>query len=259
MKVLKTRKSIIVLLVAVIVLFWALQLYRDDAELSLQEEIEARGSRILGTRLNVGAVSVDWGDGKISLSKLVVASPGGFSNRDMISVDKVDGRADFGARVIERLTLSGVSTVIEFRGARSNFETIADRITRRAVGEDAPAGSGQAGAGEEVGDSGEETGAGEESPRDDWQVENVEFGRIRVRVQADWTSDVLDFDVGGLSIEKLNAGTDDLARVVTVRFLDRVLMSAANQVDDERLQEALMEKAEDLRNRLRPPQVSEAD
>lgn len=259
MKSLKNKKSMIVLLVAVIVLFWTLQLYREDAELSLREEIEARGSRILGTRLNVGAVSVDWSGGNISLSELVVASPGGFSSGDMISVDKVDGRADFGARVIDRLTLSGVNTVIEFRGARSNFETIADRIARRAAGDDASTGSGQAGAGEEAGDSGEETGAGEESPRDDWQVENVEFGGIRVRVQADWTSDVLDFDVGGFSIEGLDAGTDDLARAVTVRFLDRVLMSAANQVDDERLREALMEKAEDLRNRLRPPQVSEAD
>lgn len=259
MKFVKTRKSIFVLLVAVIALFWAIQLYRDDAELSLREEIEARGSHILGSRLKVGAVSLDWGGGTISLSELVVASPGGFSSPDMISVNRVDGRADFGARVIKRLTLGGVNAVIEFRGASSNFETIADRIARRAAQGGAFAGSGQADVAEKADDPEDETEAGEASPRDDWQVENVEFGGVRVRVQADWTSEVLDFEVGDFSIEGLNAGTDDLARAVTVRFFHRVLVSAADQVDDERLREALMDKAGDLRDRLRPSPASEAD
>lgn len=259
MKFLKTRKSIIVLLVAVVALFWALQLYRDDAELSLREEIEARGSRILGTRLKVGAVSLDWSGGRISLSELVVASPGGFSSPDMISVNRVDGRADFGARVIDRLTLGGVNAVIEFRGASSNFETIADRIARRAADGGTAGGSGQADVAEQADDPEDETEAGEPSPRDDWQVEHVEFSGVRVRIQADWTSEVLDFEVGDFAIEGLNAGTDDLARAVTARFLDQVLVAAADQVDDERLRETLMEKAGDLRDRLRPAPAPDAD
>lgn len=245
MKILKSKK-IIVLLVALVALLWAIQLYKDDAEMSLLEKVESRGSRVLGTRLDVDDAYVDWASGEISLSRLVVANPGGFSNANMISVDAIEARADFESRVIDRVRLSGVDAVIEFRGARSNFETVGDRMAKRAAGDGAAAGNGQDGE-REASDASTESGAAEAPPRDDWVVESIEFVDIHVRVTADWSSREFDFDAGGLSIESLDAGTDDLVRAVAIRFLDRVLVSAANQAEDDRLKESLMEKAEALR------------
>lgn len=252
MKIHKSRKTIIVLLVAVAALLWAIQVYRDDTEMLLREAVESRGSRVLGTRVDVGDAAVDLDGGRVSLSGLVVANPGGFSNRNMISVETMEVHGDFGARVIHRVVLSGVDTIIEFRGARSNFETLGDRVASRAADDAVAAGDEEAGDEEDVDASGDGE-AGEEAPRDDWQVESIQFESIRVRVEADWSSDVVDFDAGGLSIDSLDAGADALARTVLIRFLDRVLMSAAEQVDDDRLREGLMERARELRDRVSQP------
>lgn len=254
MKIHKSRKTIIVLLVAVAALLWAIQVYRDDAETLLREAVESRGSRVLGTRVDVGDAAVDLDGGRASLSGLVVANPGGFSNRNMISVETMAVHGDFGDRVIDRVVLSGVDTIIEFRGARSNFETLGDRVASRAADDAAAAGGDEeAGDEEDVDASGDEE-TGKEAARDDWQVGSIQVESIRVRVEADWSSDVVDFDAGGLSIDSLDAGTDALARTVLIRFLDRVLMAAAEQVDDDRLREGLMEKARELRDRVSRPE-----
>lgn len=254
MKIHKSRKTIIVLLVAVAALLWAIQVYRDDAETLLREAVESRGSRVLGTRVDVGDAAVDLDGGRASLAGLVVANPGGFSDRNMISVETMAVHGDFGDRVIDRVVLSGVDTIIEFRGARSNFETLGDRVASRAADDAAAAGDDdeEAGDEEDVDASGNE-GTGKEAARDDWQVGSIQVENIRVRVEADWSSDVVDFDAGGLSIDSLDAGTDALARTVLIRFLDRVLMAAAEQVDDDRLREGLMEKARELRDRVSRP------
>lgn len=263
MKILKSKKTMIVLLVAVAALLWAIQLYKDDVEQSLHEAVESRGSRILGTRVDVGDVTVDWDAGRVSFTELRIANPGGFSNRNMITADAVVMRGDLDDRLIERVVLSGVETLVEFRGARSNFETLGDRVASRAADDDT-ADAGQDANEEEAevseeAENGKNGENGEEPVRDDWRIENVEFESVRVRVEADWTSDVIDFDAGALSIDALDAGADDLARAVTVRFLDRVLVSAAGQVDDERLREGLMEKAEELRDRLGAPEQPASD
>lgn len=258
MPILKSKRTIIILLVAAAALLWAIRLYENDAEVSLQEEIESRGSRILGTRVDVGDITVNWNAGRLSLADLSVASPGGFSGQDMISVDSVEADLDFETRVIDRITLRGVEAVIEFRGARSNFQTMGDRVARRSAGDDVAGGSADGGdAGE--GDSRPEADAAGGVAPDDWRVESIEFDGVRVRVQADWTSKAVEFDAGGFSIDALDAGTEDLARAVTVRFLDRVLVSAADRVDNDRLRNALLEKAEALRTRLRPPQSPQSE
>ncbi len=238
-------KTIIVGLLSAAVLLGALELYRDDTEVSLGEEIESRGSRLLGTRLTVGDVSLDRDAGRIILSGLTVANPGGFSSGDMISVDSVAMQIDRDARDIERMSFSGVAALVEFRGARGNFENLADRVAKRVKRDPGAAASGdtddEEGTDRNVDetDREEDDAHGEAPARDDWRVHKVEFDRIGVRVQADWTSEVLEFDAGGLSIDQLDAGADDLARAVAVQFLHRVLVSAANQVDDERLEAGL--------------------
>lgn len=253
MKILKSKKFVLVLLLALAALFAGLELYRDDAGLSLGETIETRGSRILGTRLTVGDVSLDSGGGRIVLSDLALANPGGFASSDMISVNSVEMRLDRDSRVIERMTFSGVAAVIELRGARGNFENLADRVAKRATRNSGAGASGGTGEDEETGRSANpverEDGAadGQTPARDDWRVNQVEFDRIGVRVQADWTPEVLEFDAGGLSVGPLDAGADDLARAVAVQFLHRVLVSAAEQVDDERLKAGLLDRARALR------------
>lgn len=165
---------------------------------------------------------------------------------------------DFDSRVIETVSLEGVAVLIEFRGGRSNFETLADRAVRREQQAQADAGSGDTDATADDETAPEEE-AGGEAARDDWRIETVEFGDARVRVQADWTSEVIDEEIAGFTIDGLDAGTDDLARAVTVRFLDRILVSTANRVDNERVREVLMEKSGELRAGLQAPETPPRD
>lgn len=248
MKTFRYRKTIVVVLAALVALLWAIELYRNDVGLSLLEAMESRGSRVLGTRVDIADANVDRDSGEVSLAGLEVANPGGFSNREMLTVDAVAVHADFGARIIERIRLSGVNALLEFRGARSNFQTVGERIAASDKVEEAAAGDVARQADSEAASAGQADTAGADAPvRDDWVVADVEFVAIHVTVRADWTSEVVDFDAGGLSVSGLDAGTDDLVRAVAARFLHRVLASAAERVDDARLAEALREKARELR------------
>lgn len=250
MRFLKSKKSIALLIALVALAVWLFQLVEDEAGMSLAESIEARGSRVLGTRVDVSEVQMDASGGNMTVSGLVVANPGGFSDNNMISVDDIGLEISPGERVIERIHLAGAAVLLEFRGARTNFEALGERIAKRAAGASASPG---ADAADQSGDSGNGA-AGSPPARDDWRVELVEFGNIRVTLGADWTSEVIEYDTGALAVENLDAGADDLARAVTARLLDKVLVSAAAEVEDDRLREALMEEADELRARLAPPE-----
>jgi len=256
MKMPGAKKSIIVLVVVLAAALWSIQLYREDAAVSLIETMESRGSRVLGTRVDIADAYVDWDSGEVTLSDMVVANPGGFSNRNMINVDTVEARVDAAQRVVERVRFSGVHALIEFRGARSNFEAVGDRVARGAAASGDAAGSAtdteDSGQSDEPAEQDGDSDGGNAS-RDDWRVESVEIAGIQVEVAADWTSDTIEVDAGGLSIDALDAGADDLVRTVAARFLDRALISAAEQVDNERLRESLMDKAEELRAGLQRP------
>lgn len=237
-------KMIGVLLVLALVAVGVMYALEDDLSSSMIETVEARASRVLGTRVDVSDARVDWDAGTVSLSGLVVANPGGFSNQDMISVDEIDARLEPGARVVKEVALHGVRAVVEFRGSRSNFEAIDARIadsaeTATATAKDDAGEAAAADAGKADVESAAESRAG-------WRVERIAVDGVQVSVQADWTSKVFEMKTAGLVMESLDAGTDDLVRAVATRFLYQVLATAARDVDDHRLREILQRKAAQL-------------
>ena len=242
MKFLKSRKAIIAALLVLVVLVLVVRDLENEARTSLVQDLEIRSSRIVGARVDIHGADIDREAGEVSVPGLTVANPTGFSGRDMISIDSIGMRADFEARVIEQIKVDGIEVAIEFQGERSNLESVGERVVESAEREDEVPEEGSAD--QEASDSDDA-----ETIRADWLVERVEFAGIKVSVRADWTDEVREFEFEGLAVEDLNGGTDDLVRRVAVDFLDKVLVSAAEQVEDDRLRERLMEKVGALRQR----------
>lgn len=247
MKLLKSARVAVALLVVVVAAIAVVTFMRNDAP-SVVETVEALAGRALGTRVDVDGAEMDWSAGELSLSGLAVANPGGFSDREMITVDKIDVRGDLRERSVERVRFSGIVAAIEFRGATSNFEALSDRMA------DAPGtgeGGGAADGTDDVqDDEPDDPGTGGGTERGKWTVKRVDFEDIRVTVSADWTSRVAEIETGGLSLESVAGETEDMARSATMEFLVNVLSKAAGQVEDDRLKKILLEKAGELRDRM---------
>jgi len=253
MKFVTMRNLAAVVLVVGIALFAALRYFHDAPATVLIEQLEARGSRMLGTRVDIADMSVSRKSGEVAVSTLSVANPPGFSNANMVHVERVEARGDTEARRIDSLVFQGIHALIEFQGASNNFEEVGERIERhqgrarqqqerQAAAPDDTGENGQTG--EEGWNEGEETDSGE------WFFERVAFNDIRVTVRADWTGEVVEYGAGDLLLEDVAGDSDEVARRTAAEFLNKVLLSAARQAGDERLRENLQEKAEDLRERF---------
>lgn len=252
-----SKTLILTLAVAAAATLTAVYLLKDDSARLLGRAIETRGGHVLGTRVSVADVDVDRDRGMISLTGLAVANPGGFSKREMIRIGKTAIQGDFGERLIKRIALHGVRVTIELQGTRTNVESLDRRIAVAESATEPPSASG--GAGESGSDGRKESRkSGEESGSDEWRVERIDLGNIRVLVRADWTPKVLRLKTDDLTVESLDAGTDDLVRAVATRLLDKVLVAAARSADNARLRKVLMDKVEALRARTGKPAKSES-
>ncbi|MGA8260921.1 MAG: hypothetical protein WB783_11960 [Arenicellales bacterium] len=245
------KRLVVVLALVVIAVLLAFHTLKRNTSESVARTVEVRGSRVLGTRVDVSGAETH-ASGAVALSGLVVANPAGFGKGDMISVRRISVQADPSTRVVKRIDLEGVEALIEFQGTRSNFEMVSERVARAAAREadGRTAASGNTSESQQGGAS--SNAGGGEAPRDDWRVEQVDISGAKVSVRADWTSKTYELRTDGFSIGPLNAGTDDLVRAVMTRFVDKVLVSAAASVDDERVKALLEQKLEALRARLTP-------
>ena len=244
--------ALVVLALGALAAFYFL---KSDTADALARTIETRGSHVLGTRVSVADVDTDWENGGISLSHLTVTNPGGFGKRDMLQVDKVTVRGDLKDRVIRQIGLHGVRVMIEFRGTRTNVESLDRRMSAAAATEAPSASSGSEGSGSESGERSDDHADSGSTASDEWRIESIQIGNIRVIVRADWSPKTLRFKSDGMTVESLDAGTDDLVRAVATRFLYKVLATAAGKADDDRLRKALMEKVEALRARTKKPDM----
>lgn len=245
MKILNTKNIVIVGVVAGIAVLAAYRYFQEKPATVLVQQIEARGSRMLGTRVEVGSMSVSRSDGQLSASELSVANPSGFSNANMIRIERVNAGGDIEARLIDSMTFDGVHALIEFQGTSNNFEEVGERVDRdeaRARQEEAAAESDDEA---DEGDDGQ--GADEETDAGDWYFKRLAFNQIRVTARADWTDEVVEYDADDLVLEDVEGSSDEVARRAVVEFLNEVLLSAARQAGNERLRDNLQEKAEELR------------
>lgn len=252
MKILNTKNIVVALVVVGIAAIAAYRYFQENPATVLIQQIESRGSRMLGTRVEVGNMSVSRSDGQLSVSELTVANPSGFSNANMIRVERVDAGGDIEARLIDSMTFHGIHALIEFQGTSNNFEEVGERVgsdEERTRQEDE---SDEAGDDSEEGEDGQ--GAEEDGDSGDWFFERLAFNEIRVTARADWTDEVVEYDADDLVLEDVEGSSDEVARRAVVEFLNEVLLSAARQAGNERLRDNLQEKAEDLRERLEEEQ-----
>lgn len=246
----KSKKTLAVLLVVIIAVALGIIWLKDSRTGSLLALVESNGGRMLGTRVDVESADIQWDAGALSLTKLEIANPGGFSERNMINVESIDAQGDLKAGVVDRLVFDGIGVLIEFRGAKSNFEVVGERAVDAA--DELSSGSEQeAGAGDDESADPDAGGGAEEESMfpDDWRVETVSFENISVSVQADWTSEEVTFDAGELTLENLDGLADDLTRDIVTGFMSSVLLSAAEQVDNSRLRDSLTERAKALQEK----------
>lgn len=244
------KPTLIVLVVVVLALAAALMLWRDDAPVSLSAAVESHASRVLGTRVDVDSADIDWETGAVTVTNLRVANPGGFSDSDMITVASARAEGDLRNGVVRRLVFEDMEALIEFRGTGSNFEVVGERAADNTDGQGGPgeeSGDGEGAAEEEATDP--DDGSGPEAP-EDWRVERVAFEDVQVTVRADWTDEEVAYQAGGLVLENLDGRLDDLTRSVVLGFLSNVLSTGAEQVDNSRLRESLLERAGELRDRI---------
>lgn len=251
------KKLILALAVGFLGALAASYFLKNDTADALARTIETRGSHVLGARVSVADVDADWDGGGIALSGLTIANPGGFSKRDMLRIDKVTLSGDLGDRVIRQIRLQGVRAMIEFRGTRTNIESLYRRIAVAAAAQAPAASGGSEGSGSESEERSDDHTGGGSTASDEWRIERIQTGDIRVVVRADWSPKALRFKSDGMTVESLDAGTDDLVRALATRLLDRVLITAARKADDDRLRKVLMEKVEALRARTKKPDKPE--
>lgn len=239
------RKTALMVLVVLVVAAAAVWLMREEPGRILAETVESRGSRLLGTRVDVEDLSVSRDSGAVAASGLSVANPPGFSDADLLNVDSVDARVLFDRRVVEHVTFEGIRALVEFRGASNNFEEVGERVTEDAAGADGDPDRKEDAAGEEAANGGPDDEAA-----DEWLFERVAFRNIQVTVQADWTAETIELAPDDLELRDVEGETDQVARRAVVAFLESVLLSAADRASDERLSESLRERAAELRERL---------
>lgn len=247
------KKLVLALLLVAVAGLTAFYVLEKDSAESLVRVVETRGSRVLGTRVNVAGAKIGRRAENVALDGLEVANPPGFGKGPMISISRIDVRTDPAARVLWAVKLTGVEVLIEFRGTESNLEMLGERVTRSAANK--VSGAPHTGGASTAGATAEKPpGGGAGTPASDgWRIRRVDFSPVRVSVRADWTKKAFEMETGAFSIQPLDAGTDDLVRAIATRFIDKVLISAAREAKNERVRQLLMSKVEKLRARLQRP------
>jgi hypothetical protein len=102
--------------------------------------IEEQGSGATGTKVEVGAVSIDLKAGSAGLSSLSVGNPEGFSNQPAIALghfavdlDPLEITSD--PLVISDITVDGAKLRIEQDGTENNLKTILSSVQRLSANE----------------------------------------------------------------------------------------------------------------------------
>lgn len=109
--------------------------------------IEAGGELALGVKTHVGLVILRPIAGRFGLTRLRIANPAGFSERDIFDLDSVRidlplSRLTADPLVIPSVVIDGVSVRLEQKGGRTNYGVLLDRLgggsaeTREAGSED---------------------------------------------------------------------------------------------------------------------------
>ncbi len=243
-----------VVLAVVVVLAVGLWLLADNLDGIVAAAIERYGSEITGTAVSVGAVSIDLGAGRATITDLRVANPDGFSDRDAFSLQEITVQIDPGSVRSEpyrlpqiRVAAPQVLYEVNQEAAR-NLDVIRGNVEAYVAQ--------QGGGGPASGESGAGDAASGPAPR--MIIDRLEF--TGGRVQADASALGVDpraVDLPGFQLADLGAPDGAPADAIARQALARLARQAAESVARSEVQDLLRDQLEgDLGDQL-PDAVQE--
>ncbi len=131
------RKSriVIVIVVAVVIVVAGIALFmRNQLDGIVASAIETQGSRLTGTSVSVGRVTMKLRHGSVTIHDLRVANPDGFSGQDALALGTLVLDLDTGTlrkepHVVQELTVDDATVRYEIaKDGRRNLDIIRDRL-----------------------------------------------------------------------------------------------------------------------------------
>jgi hypothetical protein len=119
------RKTLSIVLVVVLVIAgaaWYFVAYRLDGVIKAQ--IETSASASLGTEVSVGSLKTSLKEGSLTISKITVANPPGYNNKNAFTLNGIDAAVDFENFDIKRVVIDAPEIVIEEKGGETNFSEL---------------------------------------------------------------------------------------------------------------------------------------
>ena len=119
------KKTLSIVLVVVLVIAgaaWYFVAYRLDGVIKAQ--IETSASASLGTEVSVGSLKTSLKEGSLTISKITVANPPGYNNKNAFTLNGIDAAVDFENFDIKRVVIDAPEIVIEEKGGETNFSEL---------------------------------------------------------------------------------------------------------------------------------------
>lgn len=225
----KGRIAIAAVLVLVVVVAAGLVLLRGRLGGIVAAAIETHGSRLTGTTVTVGGVSLHLRDGRAEIRDLRVANPAGFSDRDALALGSLVLDLDPGSLrrepyVVDELAIGDVEVHLEFDAqGRRNLDLIRAKLEAAQPQQPAP---------------------GAAAPPPLLIVHRLALARGVVTADAAALGlEPRTVDLSGFALTDLGAPggapADRLGRLVLRRLVDEAVRAAVDQELKSRLQKAL--------------------
>lgn len=233
------KKVLIVLVALLIIIGIGVYYVISNIDDITKNIIEESGSKVLGTPVSVGSVSIKLKEGSASIKNLSVANPSGFSDNPAFSFGEVTAVIDIGSGVVKRIFTSRPAIRVEFQGGESNFDVLQRNI-------DASFPQGEDGQSEEK----KTEGDSDEDPVS-IQINEIVIEQAQATVTSDQYEEPLELNIETLQFENLKGSPEQVARVALGQFVAQVLAATARSMIEKKAEEVIEEQGEKLKSKLK--------
>lgn len=231
------KKLVVAIVVLLIILAVAAWFLLSNIDSIAKDVIEEAGSRVIGTSVSVGSVSIELTQGSATIKNLSVANPSGFSDQPAFRFSEVTAVVGITSGIVERIYSSEPQIRVEFKDGKSNFEVLNKNIQASAGG-------------------GDDKGKGKKKEKDpdkdpaQIQIDEVEVKKAKATVIRDDGSEPLELTIDSLRFENLKGSPQQIARVMLSQFVAQVIAETARRTLEREAKEYLEEKQEELEEKL---------
>ena len=232
------KKILIAVVVLLIIIGIGLYYVVSNIDDIAKNLIEESGSKVLGTPVTVGSVSIVLKEGSASIKNLSVANPPGFSDNPAFSFGEVTAVIDIGSGVVKRIFTSRPAIRVEFQAAESNFDVLQKNI-------DASMPAGESTEAEEAAESG-----ADEAPVS-LQIDEIVIEQAQATVTSDQYEEPLELNIERLQFDNLKGSPEQVARVALGQFVAQVLAATARSMIEKKADQVIEEQGDKLKSKLK--------